>query len=141
MASTMHVDVVSAEAQIYSGEAEFLVAPAEMGEIGVYPRHVPLLTRIKPGSLRIRVPGQAKEVLVVVSGGMMEVQPNLITVLADTAIRGEELDEQRAQAAKRDAEAALSKATDDQETAQARAALKAAIAELHALEYLRKRVH
>jgi F-type H+-transporting ATPase subunit epsilon len=137
----MHVDVVSAEAQIYSGEAEFLVAPAEMGEIGVYPRHVPLLTRIKPGSLRIRVPGQAKEVLVVVSGGMMEVQPNLITVLADTAIRGEELDEQRAQTAKRDAEAALSKATDDQETAQARAALKAAIAELHALEYLRKRVH
>jgi len=76
-----------------------------------------------------------------VSGGMMEVQPSLITVLADTAIRGEELDEQRAQAAKRDAEAALSKATDDQETAQARAALKAAIAELHALEYLRKRVH
>ena len=141
MASTMHVDVVSAEAQIYSGEAEFLVAPAEMGEIGVYPRHVPLLTRIKPGSLRIRVPGQAKEVLVVVSCGMMEVQPSLITVLADTAIRGEELDEQRAQAAKRDAEAALSKATDDQETAQARAALKAAIAELHALEYLRKRVH
>ena len=141
MASTMHVDVVSAEAQIYSGEAEFLVAPAEMGEIGVYPRHVPLLTRIKPGSVRIRVPGQAKEVLVVVSGGMMEVQPNLITVLADTAIRGEELDEQRAQTAKRDAEAALSKATDDQETAQARAALKAAIAELHALEYLRKRVH
>lgn len=141
MASTMHVDVVSAEAQIYSGEAEFLVAPAEMGEIGVYPRHVPLLTRIKPGSLRIRVPGQAKEVLVVVSGGMMEVQPSLITVLADTAIRGEELDEQRAQAAKRDAEAALSKATDDQEAAQARAALKVAIAELHALEYLRKRVH
>ena len=141
MANTIHVDVVSAEAQIYSGEAEFLVAPAEMGEIGVYPRHVPLLTRIKPGSLRIRVPGQAKEVLVVVSGGMMEVQPSLITVLADTAIRGEELDEQRAQAAKRDAEAALSKATDDQETAQARAALKAAIAELHALEYLRKRVH
>ncbi len=141
MASTMHVDVVSTEAQIYSGEAEFLVAPAEMGEIGVYPRHVPLLTRIKPGSLRIRVPGQAKEVLVVVSGGMMEVQPSLITVLADTAIRGEELDEQRAQAAKRDAEAALSKATDDQETAQARAALKVAIAELHALEYLRKRVH
>ena len=141
MASTMHVDVVSAEAQIYSGEAEFLVAPAEMGEIGVYPRHVPLLTRIKPGSLRIRVPGQAKEVLVVVSGGMMEVQPSLITLLPDTALRGEELDEQRAQAAKRDAEAALSKATDDQETAQARAALKAAIAELHALEYLRKRVH
>lgn len=139
MASTMHVDVVSAEAQIYSGEAEFLVAPAEMGEIGVYPRHVPLLTRIKPGSLRIRVPGQAEEVLVVVSGGMMEVQPSLITVLADTAVRGEDLDEQRAQEAKREAETTLNKANDDQEVATARAALKVAIAQLHALEYLRKR--
>ena len=139
MASTMHVDVVSAEEQIYSGEAEFLVAPAEMGEIGVYPRHAPLLTRIKPGSLRIRVPGQAEEVLVVVSGGMMEVQPSLITVLADTAVRGEDLDEQRAQEAKREAETTLTKASDDQEVATARAALKVAIAQLHALEYLRKR--
>lgn len=85
--STMHVEVVSAEAQIYSGEAEFLVAPAEMGEIGIYPRHVPLLTRIKPGPLRIRVAGQAQEVLVVVSGGMMEVQPNAITVIIFTANR------------------------------------------------------
>lgn len=138
--STMHVEVVSAEAQIYSGEAEFLVAPAEMGEIGIYPRHVPLLTRIKPGPLRIRVAGQAQEVLVVVSGGMMEVQPNAITVLADTAIRGEELDEQRALEAKKAAEAELAKASDDKDVAQARAALKQAIAELHALEYLRKRV-
>lgn len=139
--STMHVEVVSAEAQIYSGEAEFLVAPAEMGEIGIYPRHVPLLTRIKPGPLRIRVAGQAQEVLVVVSGGMMEVQPNAITVLADTAIRGEELDEQRALEAKKAAEAELAKASDDKDVAQARAALKQGIAELHALEYLRKRVH
>ena len=139
MASTMHVDVVSAEEQIYSGEAEFLVAPAVMGEIGVYPRHAPLLSRIKPGSLRIRVPGQAEEVLVVVSGGMMEVQPSLITVLADTAVRGEDLDEQRAQEAKREAETTLNKANDDQEVATARAALKVAIAQLHALEYLRKR--
>ena len=139
--STMHVEVVSAEAQIYSGEAEFLVAPAEMGEIGIYPRHVPLLTRIKPGPLRIRVAGQAQEVLVVVSGGMMEVQPNAITVLADTAIRGEELDEQRALEAKKVAEAELAKSSDDKDVAQARAALKQAIAELHALEYLRKRVH
>lgn len=124
--STMHVEVVSAEAQIYSGEAEFLVAPAEMGEIGIYPRHVPLLTRIKPGPLRIRVAGQAQEVLVVVSGGMMEVQPNAITVLADTAIRGEELDEQRALEAKKAAEAELAKASDDKDVAQARAALKQA---------------
>lgn len=139
--STMHVEVVSAEAQIYSGEAEFLVAPAELGEIGVYPRHVPLLTRIKPGPLRIRVPGQAEEVLVVVSGGLMEVQPDAITVLADVAIRGDDLDEARAQQSKQAAEAALAKATDDKETAEARIALKTAIAELKALEYLRKRVH
>ncbi len=139
--STMHVEVVSAEAQIYSGEAEFLVAPAELGEIGVYPRHVPLLTRIKPGALRIRVPGQVEEVLVVVSGGMMEVQPDAITVLADVAIRGDDLDEARARESKQKAEAALAKATDDKETAEARIALKTAIAELKALEYLRKRVH
>lgn len=139
--STMHVEVVSAEAQIYSGEAEFLVAPAELGEIGVYPRHVPLLTRIKPGALRIRVPGQVEELLVVVSGGMMEVQPDAITVLADVAIRGDDLDEARARESKQKAEAALAKATDDKETAEARIALKTAIAELKALEYLRKRVH
>ena len=137
----MHVEVVSTEQLIYSGEAEFLVAPAEEGEIGVYPRHVPLLTRIKPGVLRMTVPGSKDEVLVAVSGGMMEVQPNAITVLADTAIRGEELDEQRALEAKKVAEAELAKASDDKDVAQARAALKQAIAELHALEYLRKRVH
>lgn len=139
--STMHVEVVSAEAQIYSGEADFLVAPGELGEIGIYPRHAPLLTRIKPGSLRLRVPGQSQEVLVVVSGGMMEVQPDAITVLADTAVRGEELDEQRALEAKKEAEKTLAGASDDREVALARAALKQAIAELHAVEYLRKRVH
>ena len=139
--STMHVEVVSAEAQIYSGEAEFLVAPAEMGEIGIYPRHVPLLTRIKPGPLRIRVAGQAQEVLVVVSGGMMEVQPTLITVLADTAIRGEDLDEARANEAKRAAEETLKHAADDLDTAKAHAALAVAIAQLKALDYLKKRVH
>ena len=139
--STMHVEVVSAEAQIYSGEAEFLVAPGEMGELGVYPRHVPLLTRIKPGPLRIRVPGQAEEVIVAVSGGLMEVQPDVITVLADVAVRGDEIDEARAEAAKKAAEAALEKATDDRETAAARQALKTAIAELKALDYLRRRVH
>ncbi|MBE5529816.1 F0F1 ATP synthase subunit epsilon [Laribacter hongkongensis] len=139
--STMHVEVVSAEAQIYSGEAEFLVAPGEMGELGVYPRHVPLLTRIKPGPLRIRVPGRAEEVIVAVSGGLMEVQPDAITVLADVAVRGDEIDEARAEAAKKAAEAALEKATDDRETAAARQALKTAIAELKALDYLRRRVH
>lgn len=137
----MHVEVVSTEQQIYSGEASFLVAPAEEGEIGVYPRHVPLLTRIKPGVLRLQVPGQQGEVLVAVSGGMMEVQPTHITVLADTAIRGEDLDEARANETKRAAENALKHASDDLSTAKAHAALAVAIAELKALDYLRKRVH
>ena len=137
----MHVEVVSTEEQIYSGEAEFLVAPAEEGEIGVYPHHVPLLTRIKPGVLRLQVPGQAGEVLVAVSGGLMEVQPTLITVLADTAIRGDDLDEARANEAKRAAEEALKKANDSLETANAHAALAAAIAQLKTLDYLKRRVH
>lgn len=137
----MQVDVVSTEQLIYSGEAEFLVAPAQEGEIGVYPRHVPLLTRIKPGLLRVTVPGSKEEVLVAVSGGMMEVQPHHITILADTAIRGEDLDEARAAEAKRTAEDALKHAASDQDTARAQAALASAIAQLKALEYLRKRVH
>lgn len=137
----MHVEVVSTEQLIYSGEAEFLVAPAQEGEIGVYPRHVPLLTRIKPGVLRLTVPGSKDEVLVAVSGGMMEVQPTHITVLADTAIRGEDIDEARANEAKRAAEETLKKSVDDLDTARAHAALAVAIAELKTLDYLRKRVH
>lgn len=137
----MHVEVVSTEQQIFSGEAEFLVAPALEGEIGIYPRHVPLLTRIKPGLLRLTVPGSKEEVLVAVSGGLLEVQPTHITVLADTAVRGEDLDEARAADAKRTAEDALKHAASDQDTAKAQAALASAIAQLKALEYLRKRVH
>ncbi|OHX12545.1 F0F1 ATP synthase subunit epsilon [Chromobacterium sphagni] len=139
--SKMHVEVVSTEQLIYSGEAEFVVAPATEGEIGIYPQHVPLLTRIKPGVLRLRVPDSKEEVLVAVSGGMMEVQPTLITVLADTAIRGEDLDEARANEAKRAAEDALKHATDDMSTAKAHVALALAIAELKTLDYLKKRAH
>lgn len=139
--ATMQVEVVSSEELIYSGEATFLVAPAAEGEVGIYPRHVPLLTRIKPGVLRLTVPDGKEEVLVAVSGGMMEVQPTLITVLADTAIRGEDLDEARATEAKRVAEDAIRKSGDDKDTAKAQAALAVAIAELKALDYLRKRVH
>ncbi|MBX9298198.1 MULTISPECIES: F0F1 ATP synthase subunit epsilon [Chromobacterium] len=139
--SKMRVEVVSTEQLIFSGEAEFVVAPATEGEIGVYPQHVPLLTRIKPGVLRLKVPGAKEEVLVAVSGGMMEVQPSLITVLADTAIRGEDLDEARANEAKRAAEDALKRATDDLSTAKAHAALAVAIAELKTLDYLKKRAH
>ncbi|AXT48455.1 MULTISPECIES: F0F1 ATP synthase subunit epsilon [Chromobacterium] len=139
--SKMRVEVVSTEQMIFSGEAEFVVAPATEGEIGVYPQHVPLLTRIKPGVLRLKVPGSSEEVLVAVSGGMMEVQPSLITVLADTAIRGEDLDEARANEAKRAAEDSLKRATDDLSTAKAHAALAVAIAELKALDFLKKRAH
>jgi len=137
----MQVEVVSSEQLIYSGEAEFLVAPAQEGEIGIYPRHIPLLTQIRPGILRLTVPGSKDEVLVAVSGGMMEVQPTLVTVLADTAIRGEDLDEAKATEAKRNAEDALKKSTDDQSTARAHIALATAIAELKALDYLKRRRH
>lgn len=141
MAAKMQVEVVSSEQQIFSGEAEFLVAPGQEGEIGVYPRHVPLLTRITPGVLRMKVPGQSEEVLVAVSGGIIEIQPTHITVLADTAVRWEDLDEARANEAKRAAERALSHSTDDMTTAKAHAALAMAIAELKALDYLKRRVH
>ena len=141
MAMTMQVEVVSSEESIYSGEATFVVVPGEQGELGIYPHHTPLLTRIKPGVLRLTVPEQKEEVLVAVSGGMLEVQPTLITVLADTAIRGNDLDEAKVNDAKRAAEEQLNKATDDKATAAAHAALAVAIAELKALDYLRRRSH
>src|SRR5574340_361974 len=106
MAMTVHVDVVSAEEQIFSGLAEFIAVPGEMGELGIYPRHTALLTRIKPGAVRIKRPDQEQEELVYVSGGMLEVQPSVVTILADTAIRGADLDEARALEAKQAAEEA-----------------------------------
>ena len=93
---TVHVDIVSAEKSIFSGLVEFVVAPAEMGEIGIYPRHAPLLTRIKPGSVRLKLPNQTEEELIYVSGGILEVQPDMVTILSDTAIRGSDLDEAQA---------------------------------------------
>src|SRR5438105_12966781 len=115
MANTIHVDVVSAEQQIFSGEAEFVALPGEAGELGIYPRLTPLLTRIKPGAVRITIPGQQEPEFVFVAGGMLEVQPNLVTVLADTAIRGRDLDEAKAQEAVRRAEEALRNTTDKKE--------------------------
>lgn len=139
MAATMHVDVVSAEEQIYSGTAEFLAAPGEMGEIGILPRHAPLLTRIKPGALRIKVANSSEpEVLVYVSGGVLEVQPNIVTVLADTAIRGADLDEAKALDAKRKAEESLVNRTGALDYATAQAELAQAIAQLAAIQKLRK---
>jgi F-type H+-transporting ATPase subunit epsilon len=141
MAMTVHVDVVSAEEQIFSGLAEFVVVPGEMGELGIYPRHTALLTRIKPGALRIKQPDQEQEVLVYVSGGMLEIQPNVVTVLADTAIRGADLDEARALEAKQAAEEAMKNRTSDIDYAQAQAELAEAIAQLRAIQQLRKHTH
>src|SRR5580765_7150040 len=117
MASTVHVDVVSAEESIYSGEAEFVVLPGEAGELGIYPRHTPLISRIRPGAVRIKPAGGGEEELIFVAGGILEVQPHVVTVLADTAIRGADLDEAKASEALRRAEEARRTATDKQELA------------------------
>jgi len=139
MATTIRVDVVSAEEQIYSGDAEFVVLPGVEGELGIYPRHAPLLTQIKPGAVRIKVPGQAADELVFVQGGFLEVQPARVTVLADTAIRAKDLDEASAQAAKKAAEDAMQNKTSREEIAQAEAELAIAVAQLEAIRKMRHR--
>ena len=142
MAMTMHVDVVSAEELIYSGTAEYVTAPAEAGEIGVLPRHAPLLTRIRPGAVRIRVANSDEEdVILFVSGGLMEVQPHVVTVLADTAIRGTDIDEAKAMDAKRRAEEALKNRASAMDFARAQAELAEAIAKLGVVDKLKKRAH
>lgn len=138
--SVFHVDIVSAEESIYSGTAEFLVAPAESGEVGIYPRHTPMLTRIKPGSVRIRV-SQQEEELIYVSGGMLEVQPDVVTILADTAVRGANLDEAKAEEAKRRAEEALRDRSATLDYARAQVELSQAVAQLAAIRKLRQRGH
>lgn len=141
MAMTIHLDIVSAEASIYSGLAEFVVVPAEMGEVGIYPRHAPLLSRIKPGSVRIKVPDREEEDLIYVSGGILEVQPGIVTILSDTAIRGGDLDEARVLEAKKQAEEAMANRTGAMEYAQAQAELAQAVAQLQAIDKLRKHRH
>ena len=137
MANTIHVDVVSAEEQIFSGEAEFVALPGESGELGIYPMHTPLITRIRPGAVRITVPGQTEEEFVFVAGGILEVQPKGVTVLADTAIRGADLDEAKAQEAKRKAEELMLNKDSAIDYAKAQAELAAAIAQLAAIAKLR----
>lgn len=139
MAHTIHVDVVSAEELIFSGEAEFVALPGESGELGIYPKHTPLITRIKPGAVRIKVSGQEQDELVFVAGGILEVQPNAVTVLADTAIRGKDLDEAKAAEAKKKAEEALVNKDASIDYAQAQAELAAAIAQLAAIQRLRQK--
>jgi F-type H+-transporting ATPase subunit epsilon len=139
MANTIHVDIVSAEESIFSGEAEFVVLPGELGELGIYPSHTPLMTRIKPGSVRLKMPNQEEEVVVFVAGGILEVQPHLVTVLADTAIRGKDLDEAKAQQALQHAEEARRNATDKHEVATVEAELSMLAAQLAAIRKMRKR--
>jgi F-type H+-transporting ATPase subunit epsilon len=137
--ATIHVDVVSAEESIFSGEAEFVVLPGEVGELGIYPRHTPLITRIKPGAVRIMPAGGGEEQLIFVAGGILEVQPSVITVLADTAIRGADLDEAKANEALKKAEQARAKAQDKQEIAAVESELAMLAAQLAAIRKLRKR--
>ena len=138
MANTVRVDVVSAEEEIFSGEAEFIVAPASAGEVGVYPHHAPMITTIKSGALRIKLPDTKEETLIFISGGMLEVQPGLVTVLADTAIRGHDLDEAKAVAAKEAAEEVMKNKASDMDYAKAQAELTEAVAQIQAIKRLRK---
>ncbi|HRD92617.1 F0F1 ATP synthase subunit epsilon [Accumulibacter sp.] len=137
MAIRVHVDVVSAEELIFSGQTDFAVFPGEAGELGIFPRHTPLLTRIKPGTVRLKIPDRDEYELVYVSGGMLEVQPQLITVLADTAVRASDLDEAKAIEAKRRAEETLRDRTSDMGLAAAEAELAQAVAQLSAIKKLR----
>ena len=141
MANTVHIDVVSAEANIFSGEAEFVVAPARAGEVGIYPNHAPMITTIKAGALRIKQTDEPEETLIFISGGILEVQPGVITVLADTAVRGHDLDEAKAVAAKAAAEEAIKNRTSDMDYAKAQAELAEAAAQIQAIQRLRKPTH
>ncbi len=141
--TTLHVSVVSAEDSIFEGEAEFVAVPSETGELGILPRHTPLIARIKPGAVRIKVAsatGDSKEELVFVNGGIVEVQPKVVTVLADTAIRGKDLDEAKALEAKKRAEELLANHKGDVDYAHAQSELAVAVAQLSALRRF-KNIH
>ena len=138
-AATIHVDVVSAEESIFSGEAEFVVLPGEAGQLGIYPRHTPLISRIKPGTVEITPAGGGEKQYIFVQGGILEVQPKVITVLADTAIRGADLDEAKANEALRKAEEARRNARDKQEIAAVESELATLAAQLAAIRKLRQR--
>ncbi|CAG1014159.1 MAG TPA: F0F1 ATP synthase subunit epsilon [Albitalea sp.] len=137
--ATIHVDVVSAEEQIFSGEAKFVALPGENGELGILPRHTPLITRIRPGAVRIQRADNDEEEFVFVAGGILEVQPGTVTVLADTAIRGHDLDEAKASEAKRQAEEALKNAKSDIDVARAQSELAVYAAQIAALRRLMKK--
>ena len=135
--ATIHCDIVSAEEEIFSGNAQMIIATGEMGELGIAPRHAPLITRLKPGQVRVLL-DNGEEQFFYVSGGILEVQPDVVTVLTDTAIRAKDLDESAARKAKEEAERALANRSDAIEVAQAQAQLAQAMAQLQALEKLRR---
>lgn len=135
--STMNVEIVSAEGEIYSGQAEMVVAPASMGDVGITPRHAPLMTNLRPGELRIQEPDQGEEVFIYVTGGILEVQPHLVTVLADSAMHGDKLDEQAALSAQKAAEEALAGATDKADIEHAQMQLVEAAARYRAAQKLK----
>ena len=137
--ATLHVDVVSAEENIFTGEAKFVALPGELGELGIYPRHTPLITRIKPGAVRIERADNGEEEFVFVAGGMLEVQPTTVTVLADTAIRGRDLDEARAVEARKQAEEAMKNAKSDIDFAKAQGEFAAMAAQIAAIQKLRRK--
>ena len=139
MANTIHVDIVSAEGQIYAGDASMVFAPAVEGEIGIAPRHAPLLTNLRPGEVRVQAPGEPEELSFFIGGGALEVQPHQVTVLADTAVRARDLDEAAALDARRRAQDAMQERTDKIELAEAQAELARAAAQLRAIERLRKK--
>jgi F-type H+-transporting ATPase subunit epsilon len=139
MAMTIHVDIVSAEEEIYSGTASVVYAPAEMGEVGIYPRHAPMLTQLSPGEVRVEVEGQDEELFFFISGGLLEVQPHVVTVLADTAIRAHDLDEASALEAQKQAEQAMQDTKSDLDFAKAKAEMVQAAAQLRAIQKLRKK--
>ena len=136
MGMTIHVDIVSAEAEIFSGTANMVFAPAEMGEVGIAPRHTPLLTRLKAGEVRVQMDGK-EEQFFYVSGGMLEVQPHMVTVLADTAMRAADLDEAAAQRVKTRAEKAMADKKSDFDYAKAQAELAEAVAQLRTIQHIR----
>ena len=137
--STMHVDVVSAEESIFEGEAEFVALPGESGELGIYPRHAPLITRVRPGAVRIKLVGKSDEEFVFVAGGILEVQSNRVTVLADTAIRGKDLDEAKAAEAQRRAQEAMANAKSDIDFAKAQSEFAIMAAQIAAIQKLRRK--
>ena len=137
--ATIHVDVVSAEEQIFSGEAKFVALPGENGELGILPRHTPLITRIRPGAVRIERADNGEEEFIFVAGGILEIQPGSVTVLADTAIRGKDLDEAKAAEAKKLAEEAMKNAASDIDFAKAQGEFAAMAAQIAALRKFRRK--